>query len=282
PNTMGGMNGSWTRTCVATAPPRYVVVRIAPSTAVRGMQYKTTTAISTMPMGTRVCRGYPNLPVNTSITPRFPVSLTTPLNNMPSTGRADRIRPAHSQERRSTAWTVGNAFETSVMDSPSQGIPPGDPHLAYRCPRTVPVAIRFLPLALAPRERERGDGKSRRAHPLSRRRRSHAFVCDARWCPCLPVGRLRQCSSAHPAATAPGATRPRSGAGSSSARSAARSPARGRRSQHLLRLRQLDALGRFAIEAAVVLRLGPEPFGSPHPHRGQLRRARHRRVQPCA
>src|SRR5205823_4714955 len=169
PNRMGGMNGSWARICVATAPPRYAVVRIAPRTAVRGTAYTTTQAISTMPMGTRVCCGYPNLPVNTSITFRFPVSLTTPLNSIPRTGSADAIRPAQSQERRWSAWTGGDTLETSVMNSPSQGIPPGDPHPGYRCPRTVPVANRRLPLALAPGERERGGLKARRAHPLNRR-----------------------------------------------------------------------------------------------------------------
>src|SRR5438128_3631274 len=169
PNTMGGKNGSWTRTCVATAPPRYAVVRIAPSTAVRGIEYKTTQVICRMPMGTRVCCGYPNLPVNASITFRLPVSLTTPLNSIPRTGSADAVHPAQSQERRWAAWAVGNELETSVMNSPSQGIPSGDPRPAYRCPRSAPVANRRLPLALAPRERERGGLKTRRAHPLNRR-----------------------------------------------------------------------------------------------------------------
>src|SRR3989442_15993623 len=110
---------------------------------------------------------------------------------------------------------------------------------------------------------------TRRAHPLNRRGGPHAFVSEGRRCPCLSADRLPQWSAAHSATPAHSAapTDPRAYA----ARNAAcRGAPDGRGRPHLLPLRKLDALRRFAIEAAVVLLRCPEPSRPPRPHRRKL------------
>src|SRR3954470_4694525 len=96
---MGITNGSLARTCVATAPPRYVVVRIAPRTAVCGMAYSTAQSTSATPMGTSVDAGYANFVVKGSSAPAFRVSFNDALNNISRTGNAERTRPVQTAPR---------------------------------------------------------------------------------------------------------------------------------------------------------------------------------------
>src|SRR6185369_4609439 len=80
-------SGLPTRACVATAPPKYPVSRIAPNTEVRGIMYRIVDATSTTPSGMIEDSGYPSCMV--------PSTTGAGLKNFatPSAKRNNEIKP---------------------------------------------------------------------------------------------------------------------------------------------------------------------------------------------
>jgi len=89
------MNCSLSRTWVAIAPPKYPVSKIAPSTAVCGITYRTVQTISTIPSGRAWLSGQPRS-ANPFTTASGFINFMTPLKSSISTGTALMIYPAQS------------------------------------------------------------------------------------------------------------------------------------------------------------------------------------------
>src|SRR3954467_4274936 len=109
------MKAAPTRTCVAVAPPRYPVSRIAPSTAVCGMRYRTVQTTSTTPRPRARFSSQPNL-VKPSAKPVGFTNFMTALITSISTGRMLSTQPVQY-----AAFETGAVSVAIPMIGPSPG-----------------------------------------------------------------------------------------------------------------------------------------------------------------